>query len=51
MKLLSINYQAMGLLGVLSSHIMVHLSAFWVQQHGGRGMNDNGEKYHCVKNS
>ena len=34
MKLLSINYQAMGLLGVLSSHIMIHLSALRLQPHG-----------------
>ena len=34
MKLLSINYQATQLLGVLISHIMVHLLVFWLQQHG-----------------
>ena len=34
MKLLSINYQATRLLGVLNSHITIHLSAFWLQQHG-----------------
>ena len=33
-KLLSFNYQATELLGVLISHIMVHLSAFWLRQHG-----------------
>ena len=51
MKLLSINYQAIRLLGVLTSHIMVHLSEFWLQQHGSREMNNEGEKYHCTKNS
>ena len=34
MKLLSFNYQATELLGVLSSHITIHLSALWLQQHG-----------------
>ena len=33
MSLLSINYQATGLLGVLISHITVHLSVFRLQQH------------------
>ena len=33
MRVLSINYQAMRLLGVLISHIIVHLSAFLLQQH------------------
>ena len=49
MKLLSINYQATGLLRVLISHIAVHLSAFRLQQHGSREMTNEGEKYHCVK--
>ena len=34
MRILSVNYQATRLLGVLISHIMVHLSAFWLRQHG-----------------
>ena len=51
MILLSLNYQATGLLGVLISHIIIHLSTFRLQQHGDRGMNNDGEKYHYVKNS
>ena len=51
MKLLSFNYQATGLLGVLISHIIVHLSTFRLQQHGDREMNNDGEEYHCTKNS
>ena len=51
MRILSINYQATELLGVLISHITVHLSAFWLQQHENREMNNDGEKYHCVKSS
>ena len=34
MRVLSINYQATELLGVLISHITTHLSAFRLQQHG-----------------
>ena len=34
MILMSINYQATRLLGVLISHFMVHLSVFRLQQHG-----------------
>ena len=34
MKLLSFNYQATELQGVLSSHITIHLSALRLQQHG-----------------
>ena len=34
MKLLSFNYQATELLGVLSSHIMIHLSVLRLQQRG-----------------
>ena len=49
MKLLSFNYQATELLGVLISHITVHLSAFRLQQHGSREMNNDGEEYHYVK--
>ena len=37
MKLLSINYQATRLLGVLNSHITIHLSAFRLRQHGTEG--------------
>ena len=37
--------------GVLNSHIIAHLSAFRVQQHGDQEMNNDGEKYHCIKNS
>ena len=48
MKLLSFNYQATRLLGVLISHITIHLSAFRLQQHGNREMNNEGEKYHQV---
>ena len=51
MKLLSINYQATELLGVLISHITIHLSVFRLQQHKDRGMNDDGEEYHYIKNS
>ena len=43
MKLLSFNYQATRLLGVLISHITIHLSAFRLQQHGNREMNNDGE--------
>ena len=43
MKLLSFNYQATQLLGVLSSHIMIHLSVLRLQQHGNREMNNDGE--------
>ena len=49
MRILSINYQATELLGVLISHITVHLSAFRLQQHGSREMNNDGEEYHYVK--
>ena len=51
MRILSINYQALRLLGVLISHITIHLSAFRLEQHGDLGMNDDGEKYHYIKNS
>ena len=34
MRILSIYYQATRLLGVLISHITVHLSIFRLQQHG-----------------
>ena len=37
MRILSINYQATWLLGVLISHILVHLSAFRLWQHGTEG--------------
>ena len=43
MRLLSINYQATQLLGVLGSHIMIHLSLLQLQQHGNREMNNDGE--------
>ena len=43
MKLLSFNYQATRLLGVLISHITIHLSTFRLQQHGNREMNNDGE--------
>ena len=43
MKLLSINYQATRLLGVLISHITIHLSTFGLQQHGNREMNNDRE--------
>ena len=43
MKLLSFNYQATRLLGVLISHITIHLSTFRLQQHGDREMNNDGE--------
>ena len=46
MKLLSFNYQATRLLGVLISHITIHLSVFRLHQHEGRGMTNDGEKYH-----
>ena len=49
MKLLSFNYQATRLLGVLISHITIHLSVFRLHQHEGRGMTNDGEKYHYVK--
>ena len=43
MRVLSINYQAMGFLAVLISHITIHLSTFRLQQHGNREMNNDGE--------
>ena len=43
MKLLSIGYQTTGLLVVLISHIIVHLSSFRLQQQGNREMNNDGE--------
>ena len=49
MKLLSFNYQATRLLGVLISHITIHLSVFRLHQHKDRGMTNDGEKYHYVK--
>ena len=49
MKLLSFNYQATRLLGVLISHITIHLSVFRLHQHEDRGMTNDGEKYHYVK--
>ena len=49
MKLLSLNYQATRLLGVLISHITIHLSVLRLHQHDGRGMTNDGEKYHYVK--
>ena len=49
MILLSLNYQPMRLLGVLISHITIHLSVFRLHQHEGRGMTNDGEKYHYVK--
>ena len=51
MRVLSINYQATRLLGVLISHITIHLSTFRLQQHGNQEMNNDGVKYHYVKNS
>ena len=51
MKLLAINYQATELLGVLISHITVHMSVFRLQTREDRGMNNDGEKYHYIKNS
>ena len=50
MRILSIYYQAIALLEVLVSHITIHLSAFRLQQHGDREMNNDGEKYHYIKN-
>ena len=49
MKLLSFNYQTTRLLGVWISHITNHLSVFRLHQHDGRGMTNDGEKYHYVK--
>ena len=49
MKVLSINYQATELLGVLISCIMIHLSVSRLQQHGEREMNNDGEEYHCIR--
>ena len=43
MRVLSINYHATGLLGVLISHIIVHMSAFRLQQHGDQGVNNDGD--------
>ena len=43
MRILSINYQATQLLGVLISHITIHLSTFRLRQHGNREMNNDGE--------
>ena len=43
MKLQSFNYQAIGLLGVSISHIIVHMSAFRLQQHMDQGMKNDGE--------
>ena len=43
MRVLSINYQATGLLGVLISHITIQLSTFRLQQHGYQEMNNDGE--------
>ena len=43
MKLLSFNYPATRLLGVLISHITIHLSTFLLHQHGKREMNNDGE--------
>ena len=43
MKLLSFNYQATRLLGVLISHITIHLSVFRLHQHEDRGMTNDGE--------
>ena len=50
MRLLYINYKATGLLGVLISHVIVHLSSFRLQQHGDQGMNEDGKKYYDIKN-
>ena len=43
MRVLSINYQATGLLGVLISHTTIHLLTFRLQQHGNREINNDGE--------
>ena len=49
MKLLSFNYPATRLLGVLISHITILLSVFRLHRHEDRGMTNDGEKYHYVK--
>ena len=49
MIILSINYQATRLLGVLISHITILLSVFRLHRHEDRGMTNDGEKYHYVK--
>ena len=51
MRKLSFNYQATQLLGVLISHIMIHLSAFRLQEHGNLEIIYDDQKYYCVKNS
>ena len=51
MRVLSINYQATKLLGVLISHTMIRLSAFRLRQHDTEEMNIDGEKYHYIKSS
>ena len=51
LELLSIKFEAIGLLEVLNSHIIVQLSVFRLEQHGDQEMNVDGEKYHYTKNS
>ena len=47
MKLLSFNYQATRLLGVLITHITIHLSVFRLHQHEDRGMTNDGENHYA----